>query len=60
MMFGLFKANPEKKLQMQYQKLLKEAMDFQRNGDIRSYSDKTAEAEAVFEEIKQLKEQSKK
>ena len=58
-MFGLFKANPEKKLQVQYEKLLEEAMIYQRNGDIRSYSSKTAEAKTVFEEIKLLK-QSKK
>jgi hypothetical protein len=54
-MFGLFKANPEKKLQKKYEKLLEQGMQFQRKGDIKSYSMVTAEAEAVLAEIQALK-----
>jgi len=53
-MLGFFKSNPEKKLQTEYERLLKEAMQFQRNGDIMSYSTKTAEAEKVYEEIQAI------
>ncbi len=54
-MFGFLKGSPEKKLQAKYEKLLQEAMQFQRNGDIKSYSMVTAEAEKVREEIEKLK-----
>ena len=57
-MFGFLKANPEKKLQEKYEKLLLEAMQFQRKGDIKSYSMITAEAEAVKEELDKLRQAS--
>jgi len=53
-MFGLFKTNPTKKLRKQHAKKLEQAMLAQRNGDIRSYSQLTVEAEAIFNEIKRL------
>ena len=53
-MFGLFKANPEKKLRKKYDALLEKAMLAQRSGDIRSYSMLTAEAESVWKEIEAL------
>lgn len=53
-MFDFLKANPKKKLQKKYEKLLFDAMQFQRNGDIKSYSMITAEAEKVREEIEAL------
>ena len=37
-MFGLFKKDPRKKLQTQYEKLLSDAMMLQRSGDIMGYS----------------------
>lgn len=55
MMFGFFSAKPEKKLQANYEKLLEQAMQFQRKGDIKSYSMITAEAEKIREQIEQLK-----
>ena len=55
-MFGIFKSNPEKKLQKKYEKLLEEGMQFQRKGDIKSYSMITAEAEKVLAEIQALKQ----
>ncbi|MEM7504240.1 MAG: DUF6435 family protein [Pseudomonadota bacterium] len=53
-MFSLFKKNPTKKLEQQHAKLLEQAMQAQRNGDIRTYSKLTAEAEEVFEQIERL------
>ena len=53
-MFGFLKTNPKKKLHEKYEKLLFQGMQFQRNGDIKSYSMITAEAEKVLEEIKAL------
>lgn len=54
-MFGLFKGNPEKKLQSAYERKLAEAMTAQRNGDIRSYSFLQEEAEKIYAELKALK-----
>jgi len=56
-MFGFLKKDPKKELQTQYEKLLKDGMLAQRNGDIKTYSMLTAEAEKVFSKIKQLEEQ---
>ncbi|MFT5420337.1 MAG: hypothetical protein ACI9D5_001081 [Candidatus Endobugula sp.] len=53
-MFSLFKSNPIKKLQKNYQAKLEEAMLAQRKGDIKAYSMITAEAEAIYDEIQQL------
>ncbi len=53
-MFGFLKADPKKKLQKKYEELLFKGMQFQRNGDIKSYSMITAEAEKVLEEIQAL------
>lgn len=50
-MFNLFKSNPTKKLEQKHERLLKEAMDLQRKGDIKGYAAKTAEAEKVMDEI---------
>ena len=58
-MFGFLKANPKKKLQNKYEKLLEEGMNAQRNGDIKTYSMLTAEAEKVRSEIQMLDQQSK-
>ena len=58
-MFGFLKSDPEKKLQKQYQELLEKGMQFQRNGDIKSYSMVTAEAEKIREQIETLKAKTK-
>lgn len=54
-MFGLFKRDPLVKLQKSYERKLAQAMECQRNGDIRSYSLLTEEAEAIYGEIRRLK-----
>lgn len=54
-MFSLFKKDPIKKLNKQYEKKLEEAMLAQRKGDIKSYAFITAEAEKINEQIIALK-----
>lgn len=54
-MFGLFKSDPSKKLQKQYDQLLEQGMQAQRNGDMRLFAERTAEANAVLEKIQQAK-----
>lgn len=50
-MFGLFKPDPRKKLKKQYDKKLEQAMIAQRNGDIKSYSFLSLEAEQLLAQI---------
>lgn len=53
-MFNLFKKDPVKKLEKQYQQLMEEAMHIQRSGDIKAYSAKVAEAEEIMKQIEAL------
>lgn len=53
-MFSFFNNNPTKKLKKRHSMLLEQAMHAQRNGDIRTYSQLTAEAEEVFKQIKDI------
>lgn len=46
-MFSFLKADPKKKLNKEYGELLEKAMQAQRGGDIRLYSELTEKAEAV-------------
>lgn len=54
-MFNLFKKDPIKKLEKEYAKLMEEAMQIQRGGDIKAFAAKSAEAEAVAQRIEELK-----
>ena len=54
LMFGLFKTDPRKKLDQEYKTLLEQAMQAQRSGDIRKYSELTELAEAKKVELDQL------
>ncbi|MEH6454194.1 MAG: DUF6435 family protein [Psychromonas sp.] len=56
-MFSIFKSDPIKKLNKHYFQKLEQAMTAQRNGDIRSYSMITAEAEQILEEISKIEAQ---
>lgn len=58
-MFSIFKKDPLKKLNKLHDAKLEQAMHAQRNGDIRSYSMITAEAEKIEAEIKALEEANK-
>ncbi|WP_068547810.1 DUF6435 family protein [Thalassotalea crassostreae] len=55
-MFSIFRSNPTKKLNKLYEAKLEQAMFTQRNGDIKSYSMLTAEAEEIADKIKTLEE----
>ncbi len=57
-MFGLFKKDPAIKLREQYAKLLEEARDLQRKGDIKGFAQKSAEAEDVLNQIESLQNQN--
>lgn len=57
-MFGLFKTDPTKKLRRDYERKLAAALAAQRSGDIRTYSDLTAEAEALYAQIKTAEKDS--
>jgi hypothetical protein len=53
-MFGLFKQDPLKALQKQYQQKLEQAMQCQRNGDIMNYSLLSAEAAEIEKKLQAL------
>ena len=50
-MFSLFKKNPLKKLNRKYSKLMEEARDIQRSGDLRLYAKKVEQAEQLARQI---------
>ncbi|MEY4106773.1 MAG: hypothetical protein RL181_1115 [Bacteroidota bacterium] len=53
-MFNFFKKDPIAELSKQYEKLMQEAMQLQRKGDIKGYAAKVAEAEAIQDRIEQM------
>ncbi|MEH6556215.1 MAG: DUF6435 family protein [Oceanicoccus sp.] len=53
-MFSFFKTDPTKKLKKAYLVKLEQAMNSQRNGKIREYSELTAEAEGIREKIEEI------
>lgn len=57
-MLGFFKSSSEKqvkKLQKEYESKLGEAMQAQRNGDIRSYSMLSEEADKLYRQLVEIK-----
>lgn len=55
-MFGLFKKKDEAaQLQKKYEKLMEEARNIQRSGDMKAFALKTAEAETIMDEIVKLR-----
>jgi len=57
-MFGFLKRDPAAKLRAQYAKLMKEATDLQRKGDIEGFAAKSAEAAEVENRIEALEKQN--
>lgn len=55
-MFGLFKANPLKKLQSQYEKLSEKAVEAQRNGNIELFAELSQQAEEIGQKMDKIKE----
>ena len=53
-MFSFFKKDPKKELQKEYEKLMKEAVEAQRKGDIDNYSTLSAKANDIAKEIDKL------
>jgi len=58
-MFSIFKKNPAKKLNQRYEAKLEQAMQAQRNGDIKGYAMITAEAEEIAIQIRALENSAK-
>ena len=59
-MFSLFKKDPTKKMEKEYLKMLEQARDIQRSGDIKAYSKKMAEAEELWQKIESLRKENEK
>ena len=53
-MFSFLKKDSSSKLNKQYKQLLEKALQAQRRGDIRSYSELSAEAEKIADKIDKL------
>lgn len=53
-MFSFLKGDPTKKLKKQHLALLEQAMNSQRNGDIKTYSKLMSEAEEVHKKIENI------
>lgn len=58
-MFGLFKKDPVKKLEKEYEALLEKARDVQRSGDIKEYSRIVAQSEEVWQQIEALQQKKR-
>ncbi len=56
-MFGFFRQNPLKKLEVQYAQLLEQARDLQRQGNIQAFAQKSAEADTILQQIQALEAQ---
>ena len=54
-MFGIFKKDPIKKLEKQYELLMEQAMEVQRSGDLKKYARMIEESEEIQNEIEALK-----
>lgn len=54
-MFSLFKKDPAKRLNQEYQSILKQAMQAQRKGDIKLYSELTDKANIVLKKLEEFK-----
>lgn len=54
-MFSFLKSDPIKKLDKEYGELLEKAMQAQRGGDIRLYSELTEQAESVKAKLDEMK-----
>lgn len=57
-MFSLFKKDPIKELRKSYLLKLEQAMNAQRNGDIKAYSHISSEADGMHKQILKLEEQA--
>ena len=58
-MFGLFKKDPVKKLEKEYEQLMSKARDVQRSGDLRAYAVMIEESESILAKIDELRNAGK-
>ncbi|MDN3612768.1 DUF6435 family protein [Vibrio ostreicida] len=58
-MLSFFQVKPIKKLRKQHSLKLEQAMLAQRKGDIRSYSQLTADADALYQLIQEIEEKER-
>ena len=58
-MLSLFKKNPVDKLKNEYNAILEQAMNAQRNGDVRGYSELSVKADEVLTKIDEIEKSSK-
>ena len=54
-MFSLFKKQPTKKLEKQYNQMLEKARDAQRSGDIKLFAELSSQAEDIWSQIEAIK-----
>lgn len=54
-MLNFFKKDPIKQLEKEYEKMLEEAMQIQRSGDIKAYALKMDAAEQLLKKIEAMK-----
>ena len=54
-MFGLFKKDPAKKLEKEYEQIMEKARDVQRSGDLKAYAKLIATSEEILSKIQELK-----
>jgi len=54
-MFGLFKKDPIKKLEKEYEQMLEKARDIQRSGDIKAFAIYSGEAEELWKKIEKMR-----
>ena len=50
-MLGLFKKDPLKEMNKEYEGLLKQGMEAQRNGDMRLYAELATKADELYKKI---------
>ncbi|MFT4653520.1 MAG: hypothetical protein ACI82S_001172 [Patiriisocius sp.] len=53
-MFGLFKSNPTKKLQRQYDTIVEKSINAQRKGDMRLFAELTSQSEQLLKQIETI------
>ena len=58
-MFGLFKKNPTKKLEKEYERLMEKARDVQRSGDLKAYAVLIEESETILNKIDAIRNAGK-
>ena len=58
-MFGLFKKNPTKKLEKEYELLMAKARDVQRSGDLKAYALIIEKSEIIMNKIDAINNEGK-